>query len=306
MPDSPSGMTPEEFREKQANRPAYPRKRYGVIGYPVKQSASPRIHRHWGEKYNKRICYDAIEAPKKTFSEIAYDFFLEGGRGLNVTSPHKEIAARLADELSDRARACGAVNLLEDRKGGKLFGDNTDGAGLVQDLCMNNGLQLAGKRIAILGAGGAARGILMPLLSLAPAKLVLASRRLASAEEAKRLIACSGVDAGNIETCALRALGGRKFDLVINATTAGFKGRVPAIPADIIIKGSVCYDLAYGKAARPFMSYASRKGAEKVLDGWGMLVEQAAESFEIWHKRRPDTAFVLATREKFIPRGSDL
>lgn len=301
MSDRQSGMTPEKFREQKAKQPKNPRKRYGVIGYPVMHSASPRIHRHWGERYNKRICYDAIEAPRKKFSETAYDFFLEGGRGLNVTAPHKEVALRFARQLSDRARACGAVNLLEDRKGGIIYGDNTDGAGLVRDLCVNHGLDLAGKRIVVIGAGGAARGILLPLLELRPASLVLTSRRVKSAEETVRSL--SGGD--NIETCAVRALSGQQFDLVINATTAGFKGRVPGIPTDIIINDAVCYDLAYGKAAKPFMSYSRRKGAAKVLDGWGMLVEQAAESFEIWHKKRPDTAFVLAKRGKFIPRGSD-
>ena len=302
MSDWQSGMTPEEFRKRQAQKPRNPRKRYGVIGYPIKHSASPRIHRHWGEQYNKRICYDAIEARKKKFSEVAYEFFLEGGRGLNVTAPHKEIALRFAMDLSERARACGAVNLLEDRKGGRLFGDNTDGAGLIQDLRVNHGLRLEGKHIAVVGAGGAARGILLPLLEQRPAALVLASRRVASAQDVASKLA-GGRD---IETCAMRELGGQRFDLVINATTAGFKGRVPAIPADIIIDGAVCYDLAYGQAARPFMSYSQRKGAAKALDGWGMLVEQAAESFEIWHKCRPDTTYVLATREKFIPRGSDL
>lgn len=302
MSDWQSGMTPEKLREEKAKKPKNPRKRYGVIGYPVKHSASPRIHRYWGEQYNKRICYDAIEARKKKFSETAYDFFLKGGRGLNVTAPHKEVAMRFARELSDRARACGAVNLLEERKGGIIFGDNTDGAGLVRDLCVNNRLELAGKRIVIIGAGGAARGILLPLLELRPSALVLASRRVKSAEEA--ILALGG--GGDIETCAVRELGGEQFDLVINATTAGFKGRVPSIPTDIILKNSVCYDLAYGKAAKPFMSYAQRKGAARVVDGWGMLVEQAAESFAIWHKRRPDTAFVLAKRERFIPRGSDL
>jgi len=302
MSDWQSGMTPEKFREEKAKKPKNPRKRYGVIGYPVMHSASPRIHRYWGEQYNKRICYDAIEARPKKFSETAYDFFLKGGRGLNVTAPHKEIAMRFAKKLSERARACGAVNLLEERKGGIIFGDNTDGAGLVRDLRVNNEFELAGKRIVIIGAGGAARGILLPLLELAPSALLLASRRVSSAREVTSQL--SGGEA--IETCALRELGGQKFDLVINATTAGFKGRIPGIPTDIILKDAVCYDLAYGKAAKPFMSYAMRKGAARAFDGWGMLVEQAAESFEIWLGRRPDTAYVLSTREKFIPRDSDL
>lgn len=302
MPDRRSRKTPDKSREKQADKSKNPRKRYGVIGFPVKHSASPRIHRHWGEQYNKRICYDAIEANGRNFATVSHAFFLDGGRGLNVTAPHKENAMRVASTLSERAMACGAVNLLEARKGGVMFGDNTDGAGLVQDLCVNHSLRLAGKRIAIIGAGGAARGILLPLQQLGPAQLLLASRRIASARETANSL--RGGEA--IEVCALRDLAGAQFDLVINATTAGFQGRVPAIPTEIRLQDSVCYDLAYGKAARPFMNYATRKGAAQALDGWGMLVEQAAESFHVWHTLRPDTSFVLANRGRFIPPGSDL
>ncbi len=302
MSDWRSGMTPEEFRDKLALLPKNPRKRYGVIGYPIKHSASPKIHRHWGEQYNKRIRYDAIEAPAGHFSEVAYDFFLYGGRGLNVTVPHKQIAFRICNELSERARACGAVNLLEQRKDGTFFGDNSDGAGLVRDLTVNQKLDLSGIHIAVIGAGGAARGLLLPLLELAPASLVLANRSIKRAQQ----IASELQLADAIETCAMRKLANRHFDLVINATSAGLQGRIPTIPTEIILQDSTCYDLAYGKAANPFMSYAKRKGAARVLDGWGMLVEQAAESFEVWHRLRPDTAHVLANRERFIPKGSGL
>lgn len=290
MTERRSGRAPEKLRKQQVEKPRNPRKRYGVIGYPIQQSASPRIHRHWGEKYNKRICYDAIEARKKQFSEKAYDFFLYGGCGLNVTVPHKQIAIRVADTVSERARACGAVNLLEQRKDGVMFADNTDGAGLVHDLKENLRVDLAGSRIAVIGAGGAARGILLPLLEQSPSRLVLASRRPASAKGVTRDLA----GGGDIESCNLRDLAGAQFDLIINATSAGLKGRVPSIPTEIILRHAVCYDLAYGKAARPFMKYAERKGAARIIDGWGMLVEQAAESFRIWRGVRPDTAPVLA------------
>ncbi len=264
------------------------------------QSASPRIHRHWGEQYNKRICYDAIEARPKHFSTTAYQFFLGGGRGLNVTAPHKELAIRVADDVTERARACGAVNLLEMRKHAKLFADNTDGAGLVHDLMVNQATRLRGKRIAVIGAGGAARGILLPLLEQQPSRLVLANR---SAERALQ-VAQELRGGGDIEPCGFRDLAGAQFDVVINATSAGLKGRVPGIPTEIILRDALCYDLAYGQAARPFMKYAERKGAARSLDGWGMLVEQAAESFLVWFGVRPDTRYVLDTREKFIPKNS--
>lgn len=297
-----SGMTPEKNPGSQVRKARNPRKRYGVTGYPVAQSASPRIHRHWGEQYHKRICYDPIPARRNRFEEVVREFFVNDGRGLNVTSPHKLAAHKLCDKLSERAQACGAVNLLEMRNDGVCFGDNTDGAGLVRDLSVNLGFTLQGKRIAVIGAGGAARGILTSLLDEGPAGLLLASRKV---QAAQAVVADLG-QASAIETCALRKLAGRRFDLVINATSAGFKGRVPAIPTEIILKDALCYDLAYGKAAHPFRKYAERKGAARAVDGWGMLVEQAAESFLIWHKVRPDTAYVLATPGKFIPRDSGL
>lgn len=264
------------------------------------QSASPRIHRHWGEQYNKRICYDAIEARPKHFSTTAYQFFLNGGRGLNVTAPHKELAIRVADDVADRARACGAANVLEMRKHTRLFADNTDGAGLVHDLMVNQGIELRGKRIAVLGAGGAARGILLPLMEEQPSRLILANRHVKRAAQVVQELQ-GGED---IEACGFRSLAGERFDVVINATSAGLTGKVPTIPTDILLQGAACYDLAYGKAALPFMKYAERKRAALSLDGWGMLVEQAAESFLIWFGVRPDTRYVLETREKFIPKGS--
>ena len=270
-----------------------------MIGYPVAQSASPRIHRHWGKQHNKRICYDAIEARPKHFSTTAYQFFLDGGRGLNVTAPHKELAIRAADDVSERARACGAANLLEMRKNVRLFADNTDGAGLVRDLTVNQGYELRNKRIVVLGAGGAARGILLPLLEEKPARLVLANRHPQRAVQVAQALQ-GGED---IEACGFRDLAGAQFDVVINATSAGLEGKVPGIPTEIILRDAVCYDLAYGKAAQPFWKYAERKAAASMLDGWGMLVEQAAESFLIWFGVRPDTRYVLETREKFIPKG---
>lgn len=207
----------------------------------------------------------------------------------------------MADDVTPRARACGAANLLEMRKDSRLFADNTDGAGLVRDLTVNQAVELRGRRIAVLGAGGAARGILLPLLAQQPSRLVLANRHAGRATS----VAQDLLGGEDIEACGFRALAGAQFDLVINATSAGFSGRVPGIPTEIILQGAVCYDLAYGKAAQPFMRYAQRKGAALSVDGWGMLVEQAAESFLVWFGVRPETRFVLETRRKFIPKGGD-
>ncbi len=186
------------------------------------------------------------------------------------------------------------------RKHAQLFADNTDGAGLVHDLTVNLSTELRGKRIAVLGAGGAARGILLPLLAEQPSRLVLANRHAGRAKQVSQAL----TSGKRIEACGFRDLAGEEFDIVINATSAGMTGRVPGIPTEIILRDALCYDLAYGKAARPFIKYSERKGAARGVDGWGMLVEQAAESFLVWFGVRPDTRYVLDTRARFIPKDS--
>lgn len=277
-----------------------PRRRYGVIGYPVAHSASPAIHRYWAARYDKHISYEPIEARPDRFRATVEAFFRSGGAGLNVTAPHKASAFALGEDISARARACGAANLLERRDDDRIYADNTDGTGLVHDLTHNLGLDLEGARIAVLGAGGAARGILPPLAEAKPLQLVLAHRNADKARLVARTMSAQGI----IESADFATLSGQRFDLLINATSAGFAGDTPQIPADIIGMHCVCYDLSYGKPARPFLDLAEHHGARLAVDGWGLLVEQAAESFLVWLGVRPDTGDVLAQREQFIPRDT--
>jgi shikimate dehydrogenase len=266
-----------------------PLDQYGVIGHPVAHSWSPFIHGQFARQTGQAIAYRLHDVPSERFREHVLDFAAAGGRGLNVTIPHKLAAAALATELSERARRAGAVNTLK-FDGGRLFGDNTDGAGLVRDLGANLELPLAGRRILIVGAGGAARGVIAPLLELRPRELVIAAR---AGEKARALAADFSGSAVRLSGCALAALPRGPFDLLINATSASLIGEVPEVADEAVGPTTTCYDMAYSPARTPFERWALEHGCERAVQGWGMLVEQAAESFELWRGVRPDTAPVL-------------
>jgi shikimate dehydrogenase len=262
--------------------------RYVVIGNPISHSLSPEIHARFALATGEKLDYGKLLAPAGEFAAAAMRFFAEGGRGANVTLPFKEDAFRFAHSSSERARLAGAANFLAHRDG-RIEADNTDGAGLVADLTRNLGLDLRGKRILLLGAGGAARGVAAPLLALEPAALVVANRTAARAFE----LAARFSALGEIEGVALRSIPTRPFDLVVNATSSSVRAEPLALPAHVLHARAFVYDMAYGEAARGFLARAADAGA-RAADGLGMLVEQAAESFALWRGRRPDTAAVLA------------
>jgi len=264
--------------------------RYALVGHPVHHSRSPLIHQLFARQRGERLSYELIDADVDHFETAVRGFKAAGGKGLNVTVPHKQAAYRLADELGLEAQVAKAVNTLSFRNG-RIRGDNTDGIGFMRDLTVNLKRQVAGKRVLLLGAGGAARGILGPLLSAAPEVLVVANRTVARAEALKQEF-----DAGqSIRVCTFDDLERLPpFDFVINATSAGLKGEQPPFPDTLVNAASFCYDLAYSLKDTPFVSWARRSGAGRVVQGWGMLVEQAAESYSIWRGHRPETAAILS------------
>lgn len=263
--------------------------RYGVFGNPIGHSRSPLIHTAFAAQCAQDLCYEAIEAPRDGFAASIFEFAAGGGRGANVTVPFKEEAYRLAARLTARARLAGAVNTLvfDD---GDILGDNTDGAGLLRDLRVNLGLPIAGLRVLLLGAGGAARGVLGPLLDGRPARLVVANRTAEKAHALAQAFAPVGPLLGH----GYPELVGQTFDMVINATSASLGGDLPALPPGVFAAGSVAYDMMYGRDETPFLVLARRQGATRCVDGLGMLVEQAAEAFYLWRGVRPETAPVLA------------
>jgi shikimate dehydrogenase len=261
---------------------------YGVFGHPVNHSLSPFIHGLFARQTGQLMTYRPYDVEPREFAARVREFFAQGGRGLNVTLPHKIAAVEVAAELTARAAHAAAVNTLA-IKGEGILGDNTDGAGLVRDLCDNLGLVITNRRILVIGAGGATRGILAPLLGLAPALVVIANR---TAERAEALSAAFS-DLGNTQGSGFEYIEPEPFDLVINATSASLSGDMPPIPAGVIGAQTVCYDLAYGKSATAFVRWAHAQGCAQALQGLGMLVEQAAESFRLWRGVRPATGAVL-------------
>lgn len=261
--------------------------RYAVIGNPVAHSRSPQIHAAFARATGQEIEYGRLLAPLDGFAQVVAEFRGGGGCGVNVTVPFKEDAFNLSRMLSNRARAAGAVNTLRfDAEG--IFGDNTDGAGLVADLRTNLHVVLKGRRILLVGAGGAARGVLQPLVAEQPALLVIANR---SEEKARALASAAG---GLVRASRFEELRGEAFDVVINATSASLAREVPQLPAKLFLPGAIAYDMMYAKDDTPFMAWARAQRAARIADGLGMLVEQAAESFYVWRGVRPDTAPVLA------------
>ncbi|MEA1604883.1 shikimate dehydrogenase [Pseudomonas spirodelae] len=272
--------------------------RYGVFGNPIGHSKSPLIHRLFAEQSGEQLSYEALLAPLEDFPGYARAFF-EHGLGANVTVPFKEQAFALADQLSARARRAGAVNTLKKLDDGSLLGDNTDGAGLVRDLTVNAGVPLKGKRILLLGAGGAVRGVLEPLLAEQPAALVIANRTVAKAEQLAREFA----DLGPVVASGYDWIDA-PVDLIINGTSASLAGDVPPIAPSLIQPGhTLCYDMMYGKELTAFNRWAAEQGAAHTLDGLGMLVEQAAEAFTLWRDIRPASAPVLAELRRLLAEG---
>jgi len=264
--------------------------RYGVMGYPVAQSRSPMIHRLFAAQTGQEIQYELLQVSPDKLEQAVRQFQRTGGKGLNITVPHKTEVTRLVDQLSERASTAGAVNTLTFRKG-EVFGDNTDGFGLLRDLVVNLEISLEGMKILVLGAGGATRGIIGPLLEMQPASLIIANRTLGKAEA----LATHFSRSGPVSACRFNAVPvNEDYGLIINATSAGVRGQTPPYPGAAISDQTICYDLSYGLKPTPFSGWAKEQGAAQSFMGWGMLVEQAAESFRIWRDVRPDTADILA------------
>jgi shikimate dehydrogenase len=266
--------------------------RYAVIGHPVDHSRSPEIHLAFARATDDDIRYERLDPGPEGFDKGVTGFFASGGQGLNVTVPFKETAFEWCDRAGEAASRAGVVNTLTvDAAEGVILGDNTDGIGLVRDLGDNRGVTLADARVLILGAGGAARGVVGPLLDAGPATLAVANRT----ERRAHLLAGDLWDASPIQGLSLDELADEAaFDIVINATAAGLGGSAPPVPADVLAAGGVAYDLVYGDKAGPFLAWAREAGAGTATDGLGMLVEQAAESYRIWRGVQPDTRSVLA------------
>ena len=263
--------------------------RYGVMGYPVSHSRSPIIHRLFALQTGEKLQYELLQVAPENLETAIRQFQRTGGKGLNITVPHKQAVVKLCDHLAERAATAGAVNTLSFRSG-EIHGDNTDGIGLLRDLAVNHGFAIEGSNILVLGAGGATRGIVGPLLEMQPASLRIANRTLDKAEALVRRFA----DTGRISACRFNVVPvSEKYDLIINATSAGVKGEAPPYPAAAVSPDTFCYDLSYGLSPTPFSLWAREQGAALSVMGWGMLVEQAAESFHIWRGVRPNTAPVL-------------
>jgi len=263
--------------------------RYAVIGNPVAHSKSPAIHAEFARQTRQDIVYVKLLAPRNAFRVEMQRFADRGGRGLNVTVPFKQDACTACTQLSERAKFSQAVNTITFRDG-VVSGDNTDGAGLLRDLEKNLGVTLAGKRLLMLGAGGAARGVLMPLIAHGVRLAVIANRDLGKARELENRFGLFG----NVRARGYDELAGASFDLVINATSASLTGDVPPVPRGAFAPGAIAYDMVYAPGgSTPFLEFARECGAGTLADGVGMLVEQAAEAFHIWRGVRPDTRPVL-------------
>lgn len=262
--------------------------RYAVIGNPIAQSKSPTLHTAFARQLGHDLRYEAMLATPETFHDTVRRFMREGGQGMNVTAPFKLIALDLVDELSPRAQAAQAINTLKFRSTG-VYGDNTDGAGLVRDIQERLGVSLCGRRLLVIGAGGAARGIFLPLLEAQPGYFLLVNRT----ESKAHAILGDHARAGMVEAGPINRAADGQFDVVIDATSASLSGAHLSLPGGVFASGSLAYELAYGKGDTLFFQDARRGGAERVSDGLGMLVGQAAESYQLWRGVRPDVLSVM-------------
>lgn len=262
--------------------------RYAVMGNPIAHSKSPKIHQMFAAQTGQKISYEAILVELGKFPDAIADFRAAQGKGLNVTVPFKEEAWRLVDARLPRAEKAGAVNTIVFSEKDGVLGDNTDGTGLVNDIQLNLGISLQRKHVLLVGAGGAVRGVLGPILAEKVGSVTIANRTVSKAETLAKIFSNEGI----LKASDFESLRKERFDLIINGTAASLHGEVPAIP-DEIIEGSVCYDMMYGKENTVFMQWANLHGAKNVYDGLGMLVCQAAESFFLWRGVRPDTQPVI-------------
>lgn len=258
---------------------------YAVIGNPISHTKSPFIHGSFAAATAQDLVYTAIEGPLDGFAAAVDAFRAAGGQGLNITAPFKLDAFRYATDLTERARRAGAVNAMK-FVGERAYADNFDGVGLVRDITHNLGCALQGQRVLLLGAGGAARGALMPFLEQNPAQLVVANRSLATAQAMAQGTAAT--------ICSYGDLVGQNFDIVVNATSASLRAELPPVPASVLAQARLAYELAYGKGLTPFLRLAQNAGVAQLADGVGMLAEQAAEAFAWWRGVRPHTAAVIA------------
>ncbi len=271
--------------------------KYAVFGNPVAHSRSPEIHAAFAEQTGEDIEYGRVLVPKERFRETVLKFIKDGGQGLNITVPCKKDAYQVADQLTPRARRAGAVNTYVIQPGKKILGDNTDGKGLATDLIDNLKWIVRNKRILMLGAGGAVRGVLEPLLALKPQSVVLGNRTPATA----RIVATDFAELGEITGGSYESLHTKSaFDLIINGTSASLDGELPPLSAELIGEDCCCYDMMYGSKPTVFMEWARANGVENISDGLGMLVEQAAESFTLWRGKTPDTKPVIKALRKNI------
>ncbi len=261
---------------------------YVVMGNPIDHSKSPPIHQLFAAQTDQAMSYERQLVAEGGFAEAVAAFQDSGGRGANVTVPFKEQAWHLADRRSHRAERAGAVNTLA-FEAGERYGDNTDGAGLVRDIGVNHATRLAGRAILVIGAGGAVRGVLPAILACGPSSVCIANRTATKASALAREMA----DLGAIEGGGFAELAGRGFDVVINATSSGLHGELPPLPDGLLSEGCLCYDMVYADEPTAFVRWAREQGAAQAVDGLGMLVEQAAESFLLWRGVRPDTAPVI-------------
>ncbi len=263
---------------------------YAVFGHPIKHSKSPRIHSLFAEQTEQQLQYSAQLVSAEDFQQAADNFFSQGGKGLNCTVPLKQLAYQYTNKLTDRARFSKAVNTLAVQQNGEILGDNTDGIGLVNDLTVNNSIELTGKRILILGAGGASRGVIGPIMKTSPSELVIANRTVEKAISLGKEF----TELGSIQGYSFAALENRQFDIILNATSASLSGQLPPLPNNLLAAQGSCYDLAYANEDTAFVNWGKQQQAEKSLDGLGMLVEQAAEAFYIWRGTRPETQEIIS------------
>jgi shikimate dehydrogenase len=278
--------------------------RYAVFGNPIAHSKSPQIHALFARQTQQDMQYDRQLVEVGSFDADAGAFFSAGGKGLNITVPFKLDAFAFANALTTRAQQAQAVNTLAKQKDGSILGDNTDGVGLVADITLNLGWTLHGKKILVLGAGGAVRGVLGPFLSQQPQSLVIANRTVDKAHElAVAFATLAPAFQEKIHGCGYEQLGDAQFDIVINGTSASLAGDLPPLPANLLAPGACCYDMMYGAEPTVFMRWARQHNAAHVADGLGMLVEQAAEAFALWRGVRPNTAGVIAELRAAISKN---
>lgn len=275
--------------------------RYAVFGNPVSHSRSPDIQAAFARQTGEALIYTRQHIKLDTFADHAQTFFADGGKGLNITLPFKTEAFDFSDTLTERARRAGAVNTLTANADGTVLGDNTDGIGLVRDMLDNLNWKISGQRVLVLGAGGAVRGILEPLLSQSPASLVIANRTLTKALQLAEDFADLGKVLG-VGFDGLEALS--PFDLVINATSASLSGELPPLPENLVAENACAYDMMYAAEPTVFMQWMEQRGVNQLTDGLGMLVEQAAESFYLWRGVRPATSTLITELRGDIQKQS--